>query len=57
MLFSTLFELSKRKEAELIVLPFWKLQKGPKAAAVFGDLQKKVLAPIETKDFSGKEGE
>lgn len=57
MLFSAIDQLSKRKDAELIVFPFWHQQKKPKAAAVLGTFQNVVKPPIAAGDFEGKAGE
>lgn len=55
MLFSTIADISKRQEAELIALPFWEK---PKGATSFGKtLEALVKPPINAKDFTGKEGE
>ncbi len=57
MLFSALAQLEKRKETDLIVIPFWEGQNRPKAATPLGKLEKKMHLPLEMKDFKGKEGE
>ena len=57
MLFSAVSQLSKRKEAELLVLPFWEMQKKPKAASALGSLASHAKLPIEAGDFKGKSGE
>lgn len=51
--------LEKRKKADALVLPFWKNREGVQLAAadVKGDWQKGLAIALETKDFSGKEGE
>jgi len=57
MLFSSIAKLSQRKEAELIVVPFWEREKKAKAAALLGPLTSTVTIPIELGDFTGKMGE
>ena len=58
MLFSAIPQLIKRKEAELIVVPFWERQKKPKAATALGSVLTSIVkAPIEAGDFTGKKGE
>ncbi len=51
--------LTKRKEADLLVLPFWEGngQKKPKGAATYSSFASLIAPPLEQKDFSGKEGE
>jgi len=57
MLFSATSQLTKRKDAELIVFPFWQRQKKPKAAAVLGPFSSLIKSPIDAGDFTGKQGE
>ncbi|MCC5832983.1 MAG: leucyl aminopeptidase [Chlamydiales bacterium] len=57
MLFSATAQLSQRKEAELIVFPFWQRQKKPTAAAPLQTFSALAKAPIEAGDFTGKQGE
>lgn len=57
MLFSATPQLTKRKDAELIVFPFWQLKKRPKAAASLGTFSPYVRTVVDTGDFSGKQGE
>ncbi|MFZ0565192.1 MAG: leucyl aminopeptidase [Chlamydiales bacterium] len=57
MIFSAIPQLTKRKEAELIVLPFWEKQKKPKEAASLGTLDSAVKPLIDAGDFTGREGE
>lgn len=57
MLFSAIAQLTKRKEADLIVFPFWERQKKAKAAATLSTFSSLVKAPIDAGDFAGKEGE
>lgn len=47
-------QLKSRREAELIVFPFWE---NAKAAASEGTLKKFMQPPISAKDFHGKRGE
>ncbi len=54
MLFAAITDLSKRKEAELIVVPFWEK---PTPATPLKSLAVAVKPPILAKDFTGKEGE
>ena len=54
MLFSAIADLSKRKESELLVVPFWEK---PTAATPLKTLAPVVKPPILAKDFTGKEGE
>jgi leucyl aminopeptidase len=61
MLFSTVDQLSKRKEADLIVLPFWQKQRKngsrAKPAAWLNDLQSFIQLPLESGDFDAAPGE
>lgn len=57
MIFSAIPELVKRQGAELIVLPFWQGQKKAKPAAPLSTFSTLVKTPLETLDFTGKEGE
>lgn len=57
MLFSVVAQLSKRKEAELMAVPFWEKQNRAKEAAPIEKLLHFLSAPLESKDFKGKEGE
>lgn len=57
MLFTAIPQLNERKEADLIVFPFWERQRKAKAAALISTFQPQILPPIETGDFKGKEGE
>lgn len=57
MLFSAIPHLNERKDADLIILPFWERQKKAKAAALIGPFESQVTPPIEAGDFKGKEGE
>ncbi len=57
MLFSAVPQLAKRKEAELIVFPFWQGAKKAKPAAVLSTFSSSVELPIDAKDFTGKQGE
>jgi len=55
-LFSAVAQLEKRKEADILVVPFWGKNK-PKSAASLGSLENKLRSPLDMKDFHGKEGE
>ncbi|MCH9626151.1 MAG: putative cytosol aminopeptidase [Chlamydiales bacterium] len=61
MLFSSIDKLTKRQNAELIVLPFWqqatKSKKVAKPAAEFGTLQALLKPSLESGDFTGSSGE
>lgn len=50
-------DLKQRKNAELIVLPFWEGAKSAIPAAELGALKKNIQAPLSAKDFLGKRGE
>src|SRR5262249_27759238 len=58
---TTLDQLEKRKEADLIVFPFWerhkKGQKQPKAAALLNAFQALIKPALESGDFEGSAGE
>ncbi len=49
--------IDKRKEADLLVLPFWQGKKKAEPAATFSSFADHYNSPIDLKDFSGKEGE
>lgn len=49
--------ISKRTEADLIVLPFWQSSHKAEAAADIGKITASVTEPIDAGDFKGKEGE
>lgn len=55
--FSIVPSLEKRKKADLLVIPFWKMDKGVKEAAKLGKLFNKVHLPIDSQDFKGNESE
>ena len=61
MLFSTVDRLDKRKEADLIVFPFWQKQKKSKshakAAAILDSFESLVKPALESGDFEGALGE
>ncbi len=57
MIFSAIPQFTKRKEAQLIVLPFWQTQKNPKPAAAIGPFSSLAKSPIDSGDFTGKQGE
>ncbi len=54
--FSYVPSLEKRKKADLIIIPFWKTQKGPQRAADVGRLKSEVFLPIDAGDFKGDMG-
>lgn len=55
--FTAIPNLKGRKAADMLVLPFWKGKKAATAASPFIKLNDQINAPIETHDFTGKEGE
>lgn len=57
MIFSAVPKLSNRKEAQLIVIPFWEQQRKAKPAVALGILESNLKSPLELGDFRGKEGE
>lgn len=57
MLFTAIPSLNERKEADLIVIPFWERPRKAKAAALITSFQADVMSPIEVGDFKGKAGE
>ena len=65
MLFSSVDQLNKRKEAELLVLPFWRSPKKgsknvtrAKSAATLGAALESLIKPVlESGDFGGESGE
>jgi leucyl aminopeptidase len=46
-----------RKRADLLVLPYWKGKKQAEPAGSIGKVKAAIADPIETGDFTGKEGE
>jgi leucyl aminopeptidase len=50
-------DLSKRKKADLLVLPFWTSAKNPHPAAEFKTVISHLTPLLHTGDFIGKEGE
>lgn len=51
-------QLSKRKKADVLVLPFWKDKQEMQCAATLeGELPRILAAALATEDFKGKEGE
>lgn len=56
MRFTTLPSLNKREEADVLLIPFWEKAGKAKEAAHLHDLAK-ALPILETKDFTGKEGD
>lgn len=57
MLFTATPQLSKRKEADLIVFPFWQRQKKPSPATSLNTFSALAKSPIDSGDFTGKQGE
>lgn len=57
MKFSAVASLAKRGKSDLIALPFWKEEKGVKAAAALGTLKEEVDLALSSGDFHGKLGE
>lgn len=57
MIFSSVAQLNKRKDAELIICPFWQREKLAKAAAQVEEFQALFKKPLEVGDFTGKVGE
>lgn len=57
MLFSSIADFTKRKEADLLVFPFWEGDKKAVAAAPLGSFAAILKEPLEAKDFVGKEGD
>lgn len=61
MLFSSVPSLIKRKDAELIVVPFWQKQTKQKSsaypAASLGSFAGLLKAPLNSNDFTGRQGE
>lgn len=57
MEFTAIPSLQKRKKADLLVLPFWKADKGVARGADFGKIENEVHLPLDLQDFKGKEGE
>lgn len=49
--------LSARKNADLLVIPFWKGKKHAEAAAEAASLEEHYAGPLKSHDFMGKEGE
>lgn len=57
MEFSIAPDIESRKQAELLVIPFWSEKKKVYAACEIDPLDALTKLPIAAKDFSGKEGE
>ena len=60
MIFSAVDQFKKRKEADLIVLPFWESRKKKqpaKPAAAFGSFESFIEPVLESGDFSGAQGQ
>lgn len=57
MQFTSVNSLANRKQASLLVLPYWHVKKHAEAAVNIGKLQSEISTPIEIEDFAGKEGE
>ncbi len=57
MKFSTVATFEKRKQADLLAIPFWKVKKKVEAASTVSDFKAYAKVPLELKDFKGSEGE
>lgn len=57
MKFETVNAIEQRKNANILILPFWKEKKNTEPAADFHQLNKIFKEPLQLQDFSGKEGE
>lgn len=55
--FQIVDQLEKRKQADLLILPFWKGKNTPEPAATFGALKNIISLALATGDFKGNEGE
>lgn len=49
--------IDKRKQTDLLVVPFWKTEKSVSCAGICKGLEGSFAIPVETEDFKGKEGE
>jgi len=57
MEFSIVATLEKRKKTDLLVIPFWKMDKSVKEAASAHSMTSQISPPQDVKDFGAKEGE
>lgn len=57
MEFARTLELTKRKKADFLVLPYWKEAKKSVPAADYAKIESHLKPILKTGDFSGKEGE
>jgi leucyl aminopeptidase len=57
MLFSCVADLDSRKDAELLVLPFWEGPKKVREAADITAFKQIIKGPIDVKDFKAEKGE
>ena len=57
MEFQIISSFSKKKQADVCVIPFYKTSKGPQEAFELGSLKKAISAALATGDFQGKESE
>lgn len=57
MEFAVVADLKNRKNADLLVLPFWQEKGKVKGAASYGKLDSYTKGPLETSDFKAREGE
>lgn len=57
MEFTSLSHLDKRKEADILVLPFWQIKQKITPAAAFDTKAFPIHGPIDSHDFTAKEGE
>lgn len=57
MIFSCVAKVESRKEADVLVIPFWEGAKKVHEATDVAFLKKSILGPIEAKDFKGGKGE
>ncbi len=57
MLFSVEPKIEKRREAELLAIPFWHHGQKAKSAMPLGKIEQSLKPALFSKDFNGKEGE
>lgn len=57
MEFAITENLDKRKQADILVLPYWKDKKKVESAVDTGKFKTQIKGPIEAGDFTAKEGE
>jgi len=55
--FLSVQNLESRKNADLLVLPFWQEKNSVKSVIAFGKLDSYTKIPLQSSDFKGKEGE